>query len=74
MASDRPLIRICHRVFADDYRIAQQVAAARNVPVNVIIRECLHTFVKHLNDLERRTIDSIKTPKAAQAPKVEAAE
>lgn len=63
MSSDRPLERICVRVFKSDYDKAQQVAQARGVPVNHIIRECLHSFILHLNDLERKSLDTIETSK-----------
>src|SRR5258708_38203922 len=60
MASDKALARICVRVFADDYEKDQKVAQARGVPVNVIIRECLHSFILRLNDLERRNLDTLQ--------------
>lgn len=67
MASDKPLVRICVRVFEDDYAKACKVAQARGVPVNVIIRECLHSFILRLNDLERKAIDGIAQPNSEAA-------
>lgn len=69
MASDRPLIRICIHVRPDDYDKARFVASARGVPVNRILRECIHDYILRLNDLERKAIDAIdaiKVPEAAQ--------
>ena len=64
MASDRPLERICVRVFASDYTKANEVARAMGVPVNVIIREALHNYLRHLTDLERKAIDTLPPPRA----------
>jgi hypothetical protein len=67
MASDRPLTRICVRVFKADYDKACDVAAARGVPVNEIIRQALHTVILHLNDLERKALDTTERPRLVDA-------
>jgi hypothetical protein len=68
MSSKKPLTRICIRVFESDYNKAQKVAQMRGVPVNVIIRECLHSFILRLNDLERQNLDTIRTEMAKEIP------
>jgi hypothetical protein len=57
--SDRPLERICVRVYKADYEKACRVAAATGTTVNVIIREALHSYMLHLNDLERKSLDTL---------------
>lgn len=56
--SDRELVRVCHRLFADDYEILKDMAReAGDGNTNRIIREIIATFVRQTKNLERQKFD-----------------
>lgn len=61
-ALSRPVIRICCRLWADDYDKIRRVAEMQGIGMNEIIRHCIHDYIMRLTDRERRAIDSIGEP------------
>lgn len=57
---DKPLARICVRVYAEDYNYILEMASASDVSANLIIRNIVNSYVKNLRDREREKIDQIE--------------
>lgn len=64
---DRPLARICVRIFADDYKYILEMADASDVSANLIIRNITSNYVKNLRDKERVKIDQLGQPSDGEA-------
>lgn len=58
--SEKPLARICVRIWQDDYlRLRQVSAAAGDVGLNLLIRTIIHSYITQLDALERRNLDAL---------------
>lgn len=56
--SDKPLIRVAHRVWKDDYANLKRFAdSTGNISINMLVRQILHEYVVRLQDLERQKLD-----------------
>jgi len=58
---ERPLTRVCIRLWEDDYEAIREIANGE-VSINLIIRQVVHSFVVHSNDKKRRKLDQIPAP------------
>lgn len=56
---DKPLARICVRVYDEDYKYILEMAASSNVSANLIIRNIVNSYVKSLRDRERTRMDQL---------------
>lgn len=61
--SEKPLERICARVFADDMDHIRKIANSEGVGQNRIIREIISKYVTHSRALERQKLDQITRTK-----------
>lgn len=58
--SEKPLTRVCIRVWKEDYDKLREVSEASNdIGVNLLIREIVHNYVKNLRDRERQNLDRL---------------
>lgn len=55
--SERPLKKICARIFEDNYDVLNEVADLRGVPFNTIVREMIDTFCRQTFAEVRKKID-----------------
>jgi len=66
-ALDKPLTRVCIRLWADDYEKLRRVCEAQgDLGLNMVIRTIVHDYVMRLNDRERKAIDAIAEYKPAE--------
>ena len=61
LISDKPLKRVCIRLWEDDYDAIQRLAnEGSETSTNEIIRTIVHNYVLRMKDLERRKLDAIQ--------------
>lgn len=70
---DKPLARICVRIFQEDYDYVRLMASARSgsVSANEIIRTILHNYVTQLRANERERIDQLPVHKSPTSIEIE---
>lgn len=60
--SDRPLTKICVRLWADDYQYLKQKSEENpEIPFNFLVRNIVTTFVRQMRAMENRLIDEADT-------------
>ncbi len=58
--TDRPLTRVCIRLWKDDYEKLRLVSqASGETGLNHLIRTIVHSYVTQLNAIERRNLDKL---------------
>lgn len=69
---EKPLTKICLRIFQEDYDYIRQMAGARQgVSANEIMRTIMHNYVKQLRAVERDNIDRLPVYSGPQVIDIE---
>ena len=64
---DRPMTRVCVRLWAEDCEELQRLAATNgNLTFNLVLRQIVHSYVTQMRAKVRRNLDKLPT-----APPVE---
>ena len=56
---DKPLTRICTRVYTEDLEELDKLAAASGEPRDKLLRTILHTYIQRAGDKVRKRIDAL---------------
>ena len=58
--SERPLVRVCVRLFADDYDSIREICEHTGInSLNLVIREAVRSYVTQLKARERAKLDRL---------------
>lgn len=58
--SERPLVRICTRIYAEDYDAIREICALTRVNnLNLVIREAIRSYVAQTKARERLKLDKL---------------
>lgn len=60
--SEKPLSKLCIRIFTEDELALRELAAASggSVAMNTLIRSIIHNYIVQMRDIQRKNIDKIK--------------
>lgn len=64
---DKTLARICVRLWADDCEFLRNLSRARELGLNLLIRQIIHSYVAHVKDREHQELNKLDDIKPLDA-------